>query len=237
MKLRVLIPLGAALILIGSLLMGCVWTKGNKPSAIDFAINTASQKYGIELKLKRKKLLPGGADCYVWCTCTELPGKEVLVYAMDTQHPGHVCCDYIFQKYGDKLGDMAKSAVLKVYPDAKILLYEKCYNHFPAKNYDKNTAFEEYLNDNEYELVAVFSECADEKEAQTYYENIRKALDEQGINIQLGVYCMKDKAAFDRVKTYDHIPEYSEFTYPDTNDTKYTVNDDDKGLPVVKSHQ
>ena len=196
MKTLLLIPLGISVIAAGMFLTGCGFTKGNYPKSIEYAVSQSEERYGIELKVKRKAALPGGAGCDVYCTCKELPGKEIRVYGMD-ERPSHmiVCCDYIYQKYSDDMYRLASDAIHEVYPEHTVNMYENTYNHFPPRDYDKNTTFEDYIADNVMVLYDIVPEPMGEDELMDCYSKVKSALDGKGIKVDIYVCSMKDRAA------------------------------------------
>lgn len=215
-------------------LTGCGFTKGNYPKSVEYAVSASEERYGIKLRIKRKALFPGGAGCDVYCTCKDLPGKVIRVYGMD-KRPSHmlVCCDYIYQKYGDDFYRLTADTVHSLYPNHIVNMIENTYNHFPPRDYNRNTAFEDYIADNVMVVYDVVPEPLDKDEALSCYRRIKAALREKGINVVLKVQCMKNKAAADGVKAYDYIEDYSLFEYPKMEDTCCFV-EEINGTPAAK---
>ncbi len=215
MRSLLLIPLGIV-VFSCALLTGCGFTAGNHPKSIAHAVSKTEERYGIELKVKRKALFPGGAGCDVYCTCKDLPGKEIRVYGMD-ERPSHmlVCSDYIYQKYGDDFLRLVSDTIHEIYPDHIVNMYERGYNHFPSRNYDKNTSFEDYISDN---LMVIYdtAPCPMTKdEILSCYRRIKSALGEKGIKADLMVYSLKDKGYAGSVKRYDHIATIYDYSTMD----------------------
>lgn len=228
MKSILLIPLGITVVAAGLFLTGCGFTKGNYKKSIEYAVSQSEERYGIELKVKRKEKFPGGAGCDVYCTCEELPGKEIRVYGMD-ERPSHmlVCCDYIYKKYGDEFYRLAVDTIHEKYPDHKVSMYENTYNHFPPRNYDKNTTFEDYISDNVMVLYDIVPKTLSKDEIYKYYDNVKSALEAKGIKVEICLYSMKDSAAAEKVKTYGYIEDYTLFEFPSSEDAVCYVSDRD----------
>lgn len=233
MKILLLIPL-LIIITISALLTGCGFTKGNYPKSVEHAVSASEERYGIELKIKRKAFFPGGAGCDVFCTCKSLPGKEIRVYGMD-QRPSHmlVCCDYIYQKYGDDFYRLTADTVHSVYPNHIVNMHENTYNHFPLRDYDRNTAFEDYIADNAMVVYDIIPEPLEKDEALSCYRRIKSLLSDKGINVVLKVYCLKSKEAAETVKVCDYIEDSQSFEYPKTENTHCFV-EEINGTPVAK---
>ena len=79
---------------------GCGLTNGNDDADIKAAVSSVEERYGINLKVKKKARFPGGVKCDVTVSCDELPGKELRVFKFDDLNPAK--CDYIFVKYSDE---------------------------------------------------------------------------------------------------------------------------------------
>ncbi|MBQ5316809.1 MAG: hypothetical protein J6I96_04575 [Oscillospiraceae bacterium] len=232
MKKILFVTLGLAV--AAAFLTGCGFTAGNHRRSIEYAVSKCEERYGVELKVKRKALFPGGAGCDVYCTCKELPGKEIRVYGMD-ERPSHmlVCCDYIYQKYSDDLLRLTTDAVHEVCPDHIVNMYENTYNHFPPRDYDKNTTFADYISDNVMVLYDIVPEPMSKDEMLTCYYKVKSALDEKGIKVRICIYSVRDSAAADRVKRYTYIEDYTVFEFLPENDIACCVSDGD-GSPVYR---
>ena len=79
MPVKTIIHIAAAAALVCSLLSGCGLTAGNKSSVIKEAVRISSERYGVEFRLKRKALFPGGAECDVRASlfvATSLGGND-----------------------------------------------------------------------------------------------------------------------------------------------------------------
>ncbi len=220
-----------AIAVAGVLLTGCGFTAGNHAKSIEYAVSKCEERYGIDLTVKRKALFPGGAGCDVYCTCKEVPGKEIRVYGMD-ERPSHmlVCCDYIYKRYGDDFYALVNDTIHEIYPEDKVNMCENTYNHFPPRDYDKNTTFEDYIADNVMVLYDIVPEPLKKDEILERYYRIKTALDDKGVKVNIRVYSMKDRAAADRIKDYDYIEDYSIFEFPSHDDAVCFVSDGDNGV-------
>ena len=186
MRIKFLLPIAAAALLCASL-TGC---GGNKSSAVKASIKECSERYGVEFRLKKKKLFAGGADCNVYVTCKELPKKRVHIFRLDNHAP--LCCDFISVKYSDALYEKTVSAVSGVnknkYSDTSdwnIIVHEKDYNHFPPADFDKNTTFEDYVRDTPLETFVVISQPLESDIMTGIYTDVMSALEKNGLAMDL----------------------------------------------------
>ena len=210
MKIWWLLGRIVVLSLIGVLLSGCGLTKGNASSDIKQAVKTVEDRYGITLTVRKKALFPRGVACDVTTRCKEFPDLKIRVFRFDKTT--RVQSDYIYQKYGDESFDRICGTVHKIYPDALVVVEESNYNHFTDDRYDGNTTIEDYLLDNQLKVNIVILKIFDEEEIREAYHRMAVSLLDAGINSYgLGLYCMREQADIDAIKTYDHIPDQQEF--------------------------
>lgn len=191
---------------VSGFLGGCGLTKGNASSDVQQAVKTVEDRYGITLTIKRKAMFPGGVKCDVITSCKELPDRDIRVFWFDDKN--RVQSDYIYQKYGDEAYDRICRTVHTVYPGAIVVVEDSNYNHFTDEWYDGNTTIGDYLLDNQLRINIVLLKIYDREEILKAYHRMAETLSDAGVNsYSLGIYCMKDQAAIDAVKTYDHIPD------------------------------
>ena len=191
--------------LLGALLSGCGLTKGNAPSDIQEAVRTVEGRYGINLTVRRKALLPRGVACDVTTGCEELPNRRIRVFRFD--ETTLVQSDYIYQKYSDEAYDRICKTVYTIYPDALVVVEDNCYNHF-TDSYDENTTIEDYLLDNQLRVNIVLLKIYDNEEILEAYRRMAVSLLGAGVNSSgLAIYCMREQADIDAIRTYDRIPD------------------------------
>ena len=195
---------------VSILLSGCGLMGGNASSDIQEAVKTVEDRYGITLTIRKKALFPRGAACDVVTRCKELPGRDIRVFRFDLRTP--VQSDYIYQKYGDEAYTRICGTVHTIYPESLILVEDSNYNHFTDDWYDGNTSIGDYLLDNQLRVNIALLETFNEEELLKEYHKMAETLLAAGINSYgLGIYCMKDQAAIDAIKTYDHIPDHQAY--------------------------
>ena len=210
MKIRRLSGWIVVFSLVSVLLSGCGLTKGNDPSDINEAVKTVEDRYGITLSVKRKALFPRGVSCDVTAKCKELPDRKIRVFRFDKSTP--VQSDYIYQKYGGEAYDRICQTVYTIYPDALVVPEDSNYNHFSDDRYNGNTTLEDYLLDNQLRVNIVLLKIYDDEEIMEAYHQMAVTLLDAGINSYgLAIYCMREQADIDAIKTYDHIPDQQEF--------------------------
>ena len=210
MKIRRLLGWIAVFSMVSVLLGGCGLTKGNDSSDIQEAVKTVENRYGITLSVKRKALFPRGVSCDVTANCKDLPGRKIRVFRFDKSTP--VQSDYIYQKYGDEACDRICQTVYTIYPDALVVAEDSNYNHFSDDRYNGNTSLEDYLLDNQLRVNIVLLKIYDDEEIMEAYHRMAVTLLDAGINsCGLAIYCMREQADIDAIKTYDHIPDQQEF--------------------------
>ena len=196
--------------LVSVLLVGCGLTKGNAASDIEQAVKTVEDRYGITLTVRKKALLPRGVACDVTTRCKEFPNLKVRVFRFDKST--RVQSDFIYQKYGDESYDRICTTVHTIYPDALVVVEDSKYNHFTDDWYDGNTTIEDYVLDNPLSVNIVLLKIYDDEEIREAYHRMAVSLLEAGINSHgLGMYCMREQADIDAIKTYDHIPDPQAF--------------------------
>lgn len=201
---------------------GCGLTKGNTSSDVQQAVKTVEDRYGITLTIKKKALFPGGVNCDVTTRCKELPGRDIRIFRFDDKN--RVQSDYIYQKYGDEAYDRICETVHTIYPEALVVVEDSNYNHFTDDRYDGRTTIEDYLLDNQLRVNIVLLKIYDEEEILKAYHRMAGTLSDAGINsYSLGIYCMKDQAAIDAVKTYDHIPDHQAYKGIPANGVRISV--------------
>lgn len=224
-------------------LAGCGFAGGNDSADINAAVSSVEERYGIHLTVKKKASFSGDVKCDVTVSCDELPGKELRVFKYDDLNSAK--CDYIFVKYSDDACNKICDVINEILPNVRIVIDDFSYNHFESANYDKNTTFEDYLQNNSLRInIIVAEECSQDKILDTYYD-VAQALLDEGINAnELSVYCMESVEAAEAIKTYDHIPDPQEFkplyyfdgvvcrTYSN-HDLKKTL--EDKDVIVIES--
>ena len=180
--------------------------RGNASSDVKEAVKTVEKRYGISLTVTRKKMFPKGVVCDVTAGCSELPGKDIRIFRFDGKTP--VKSDYIYRKYGDEAYERICQTVHTVYPDALVVAEDGSYNHFTGDRYNGNTTIEDYLLDNQLRINVILVKYHDSEQILKAFHILAEALLEAGINsYSLAVCCMKNQAAMDAVKTYDHIPD------------------------------
>ena len=241
MKLFFTVTIFSAMMLA---LGGCGRPNGNDNADINAAVSSVEERYGINLTVKKKARFPGGVKCDVTVSCDELPGKELRVFKFDDLNSAS--CDYIFVKYSDEAYNKICDVINEVLPGVKIVVDDFSYNHFESANYDKNTTFEDYLQNNSLRInIIIAEEYSRDKILNTYCDAAQALLDE-GINAcSLSVYCMESLEAAEAVKTYDHIPDPQEFKPPyysedvvryaySSKDLKTTLeNKDDHSIVII----
>ena len=206
MKLRRLLGGIAVLSMVSVLLSGCGRMKGNAPSDVQQAVKTVEDRYGITLTIRKKALFPRGAVCDVITRCKELPDRQIRVFRFDKTTP--VQSNYIYHKYGDEAYDRICGTVHTIYPEALVLVVDSNYNHFTDDWYDGSTSVEDYLLDNQLRVNIVLLKIYDDEEILEAYHKMAVSLLDAGINSYgLGIYCMREQADIDAIKTYDHIPD------------------------------
>jgi hypothetical protein len=111
-----------------------------------------------------------------------------------------------------------------VYPEAIVVVEDSNYNHFTDEWYDGNTTIEDYLLDNQLRINIVLLKIYDREEILKAYHRMAETLYDAGVNsYSLGIYCMKDQAAIDKVKTYDHIPDHQAYEGIPANGVRISV--------------
>ena len=180
--------------------------RGNASSDVKEAVKTVEKRYGISLTVTRKKMFPKGVVCDVTAECSELPDRDIRIFRFDAKTP--VQSDYIYRKYSDEAYERICQTVHSVYPDALVVVEDGSYNHFTADRYNGNTTIEDYLLDNQLRINVILMKIYDKEQILKAFHTMAETLLEAGINsYSLAVYCMKNQAAMDTVKTYDHIPD------------------------------
>jgi len=210
MKIRQLIG-GIGVFSLGSILLrGCGLMSGNNSSDVQLAIKTVEDRYGIKLTIRKKKLFTGGITCDVITTCKELPDRKIRIFRFDRRTPVH--SDYIYQKYGDEAYNKICRTVHTIYPEALVVVEDSNYNHFTSDWYNGDTTIEDYLLDNQLRVNIVLLKIYDDEEILEAYHRMAVSLLDAGINSYgLGIYCMRNQADIDAVKTYDHIPDHQAY--------------------------
>ena len=210
MKIQRLLQGIAVFSLVSALLSGCGLMKGNDPADIQEAVKTVEDRYDITLTDVKKALFPRGVACDVSTRCKELPNRKIRVFRFDKSTP--VQSDYIYQKYGDEAYDRILRTVHSIYPEALVVVEDGNYNHFTDEWYDGNTSIEDYLLDNQLRVNIVLLKIYDDEEILEAYHRMAVSLLDAGINSYgLGIYCMREQADIDAIKTYDHIPDQQAF--------------------------
>ncbi len=210
---RYILP--ALLVLSVIFLSGCASLhEGNNDEAINEAIKIAEERYGTEFKLKAKAKYPKGAPCDITVTSDDVPGKDIRIFRGTKLD--QVNCDFIYQKYGDEAYDLIVDTLSGVVPSgSKIVPTEFNYNHFAFQNYDADTTFEDYLQDNDLIIYVFVEEDLGKGLLRTTYRDCGRALLNAGVNCkELDIFTCKSKSDFNSVKEYDHIPELMEYQVP-----------------------
>lgn len=218
--LKMLIPIAAAAVVCGAALTGCSFASKSTKEAI----RICSERYGVDMKLKSKKLLAGGADCDIYVTCNDLPDKKVHIFQLDSH--SYVNCDYISVKYSDRLYEQTVTAVSGVKaakyqsePEWNIIVHEDDYNHFPSADFDGTTTFEQYMSESPLNVYVVIPEPQETDKMSGIHDDVKAALDKAGIDVKLLIYSMKDSASAKNVGQYDHVTERMEFSGVSSHDT------------------
>ena len=210
---RMIIVTAAILLVVIPTLSGCASMRaGNEDSDVEAAIKETGERYGVELKLKKKARYPGGVKCDVTTTCEELPGKEIRVFKSLPNE--RVASDYIYQKYGDEAYERIMEALRPVVPDAKIVPTEFNYNQFAFQDYDADTTLEDYLRDNDFAIYVYIEGEGSRGELRMVFNNCAKALLDAGIDCkELDIFSCS-RSSFDSIKEYPYIPELMEYKGP-----------------------
>ena len=206
----------SAIILVTSaaLFMGCASLReGNKDEDVAEAIRVTEELYDTQMTLKEKTGFPRGVACDVTVTCADVPGKDIRVYR--SSRAERVTSDYIYQKYGDEAYEKIMGALRPVVPDAKIVIMEFNYNHFPLQDYDAGTTLEDYLLHNDFHIYVY--KCGDigRGELRMIFGNCANALIDAGVDCkELDIFSCDSKSKFNSIKEYSYIPENMEYSVP-----------------------
>ena len=191
------------------MLAGCgVIDSGNKKKNVDEALRTVSQQYGLNLKLKKKKL-SGGALCNVVVTSDKTGSQEISVFRFDEKSPVHT--DFMYVRYGADAYTAIQVASRKAEPGCKVIVEDQVYNHYPCAEYDKDSGLEGYLAENDFTIKVVVARKFTQEEIIAEYKHLALSLKNSGINCKcLYLFAVNTQAELDAIKPFDHIPHKSE---------------------------
>lgn len=193
-----------ALFSLTALLSGC--TRGN-PEEIRYALDKIGERYGIALELV-SVIHDYERGCDVYAKTDALPGKNIHVYLYPggTEKP---MSDYIYLKYGAEAQEIITAAAQSVTPDSKVVIFDNTYNHFETTGYDadEEKQLASYLQNNAFIISVFTAESEPEEQRQERYDRTADALSEAGVNASLLLYFMESAEAFDKIRTFDYIPE------------------------------
>ena len=181
---------------------------GNKKKNVDEALRTVSQQYGLDLKLKKKKL-SGGALCNVVVTSDKTGSQEISVFRFDEKSPVHT--DFMYVRYGADAYTAIQVASRKAEPGCKVIVEDQVYNHYPCAEYDKDSGLEGYLAENDFTIKVVVARKFTQEEIISEYKHLALSLKNSGINYKCRyLFAVNTQAELDAIKPFDHIPHKSE---------------------------
>ena len=181
---------------------------GNKRADVRYAINTVSEQFGTEFRLKAKRPA-GGAECNIIAACRDTGDKEIRIFRFDKRSP--VKTDYMFVKYGDEAYSAIRRAAEKAEPGCKVLVSDLAVNHFPDVDYDSASDLASYLAENDFVIKVIIPDKLDKDELIDEYKKLALSLRESGINCRtLSLLCADSKADLDALIPPDHIPHKRE---------------------------